>query len=206
MRFSLLLCQGLNGLFPIPLARLDRSNNGSLVSHADLLAVGAGDSVLLGSTHFLTRCAGSIIVDWSRCGQVFNEYACHRCTLDGQSKLVCTVAHTMKFRNQLSEPIDLCSTTLIEYSKLHPGCAMGSRVAPCLTNQPPWNTVNTATPSWNFNDRTHTGAHPILGGTPAQRPRRPVGHAHGVADTRHGRLIWGARHRFAVLPDVRHPA
>ncbi len=33
-----------------------------------------------------------------------------------------------------------------------------------------------------------------------------LGYPHVVADTRHGRLVRGARHRFAVLPDVCHPA
>jgi len=44
------------------------------------------------------------------------------------------------------------------------------------------------------------------GGAPGQRPGRPVGHPHVVADTRHGRLVRGTRHRFTVLPDVCHPA
>lgn len=59
-----------------------------------------------------------------------------------------------------------------------------------------------------FLELARRGTHPVpvLGGTPGERLRRPVGHADFVADTRHGRLIRGARHRFAVLPDVRHPA
>ena len=51
-----------------------------------------------------------------------------------------------------------------------------------------------------------TRAVPVCRGAPGERLRRPAGHAHAVADTRHGGLVRGARHRFAVLPDVCHPA